>query len=109
MLDERFHITKKKKEAFYTATMVNQAADGFFFKVHYLSGELKMEGYYADETMLQPNGVFTFYHKNGQIESMGEYADGSKFGIWQRFDSTGTVRTNKIYTSQQMMDAITAE
>lgn len=106
-LTASFQQTKKKKDAMYTAVLVNQVAEGYFFKVNYLTGELKMEGYYTDAEMTMPNGIFTFYHKNGQVESMGEFADGTKFGIWQRYDSTGRALTNKIYTSQQMMDAIT--
>lgn len=104
-LDERMNETKKKNATYY-CELVGVAGDLFHYKAYFLSGELKMDGWYLDEEMKLPHGGFTFYHESGQIESRGEYRHGEKYGIWERFDRYGNEKAEKIYAYLPMMKLI---
>lgn len=95
-LDERMQETKKKNATYY-CELVGVTDETYHFKAYFLSGELKMEGWYTDEEMKEPHGLFTFYYQSGQVESKGEYRDGEKYGIWQRYDRYGNEKPEKIY------------
>ncbi len=88
------------------AEMVEENERGFHFQVFFLTGELKMDGWYADEEMDIPQGYFTYYYRSGQVESEGEYRDGAKYGIWNRFDRQGELKPERIYAFIPMMKAI---
>lgn len=105
-LDNRMEPVKAKKDAMYYADKVENTEKGYHFKVYFLSGELKMDGWYADEEMTIPQGFFTYYYRSGQIESQGEYRDGAKYGIWQRYDRMGNPKPERIYAFIPMMRAI---
>jgi len=101
-LDERMRETKKK-DATYYCKLVGVTDEMYHFKAYFLSGELKMEGWYADEKMKKPHGPFTFYYQSGQVESKGEYRDGQKYGIWQRYDRYGNEKPEKVYAFLPML------
>jgi antitoxin component YwqK of YwqJK toxin-antitoxin module len=104
-LDERMKETKKKHATYY-CELVEQTEKGYHYKAYFLSGELKMDGWYSDEEMTQPHGPFTFYYKSGQVESTGEYRDGEKYGIWQRYDIFGNEKAEKVYAYLPMLRQI---
>lgn len=57
---------------------------------YYLSGQTHSVGYYKDGESFQPVGVFTYFHKNGKIESQGRYNEkGKRIGKWQRWYPNG--------------------
>jgi antitoxin component YwqK of YwqJK toxin-antitoxin module len=95
-LDERMQETQKKNATYY-CELVGVTDETYHYKAYFLSGELKMEGWYVDEKMKEPQGLFTFYYQSGQMESKGEYREGEKFGIWQRYDRYGNEKPEKIY------------
>ncbi|MCA1751230.1 MAG: hypothetical protein LC670_05465 [Flavobacteriales bacterium] len=105
-LDDRMDVVKKKNSATYYCTLEEETPDGFHFKVYFLSGEVKMEGIYKDPDMKIAHGQFNFYYRNGQTESTGEYREGNKYGIWQRYQPDGTPKAEKIYAFQPMLQAI---
>lgn len=107
-LNSHMEVISKKKEATYVCEVIEETEDGFFVKAYFLTGEVKMEGYFSDEDLQIPNGIFTYYHQNGKVESKGEFRDGSKFGLWERYDFEGNERPEKIYATLQMMQAIEA-
>lgn len=105
-LDNRMEPVDAENEAFYYAEMVEETSKGFHFQVFFLTGELKMDGWYADAEMTIPQGYFTYYYRSGQVESEGEYRDGAKYGIWNRFDHNGEPKPERVYAFIPMMKAI---
>jgi antitoxin component YwqK of YwqJK toxin-antitoxin module len=55
------------------------------------------------------HGEFKYYYRSGKLESIGEFREGGKYGIWQRFDEDGTEKPEKIYASQPMLKALAKE
>ncbi len=101
-LDDRMQETKKKNATYY-CELVGVADELYHYRAYFLTGELKMEGWYTDEKMKEPHGLFTFYYQSGQVESKGEYRDGEKYGIWQRFDRYGNEKPEKVYAFLPML------
>ena len=60
-------------------------------------GLLVMTGTYADARFSTANGRFTYYHRNGRVESIGMYVNGAKRGTWYRFDARGNLLGERIY------------
>ncbi len=107
--NERMEPVKSKKDAAYYAELIGQYEGKHTFKVKYLSGEVKMEGTYLDADMKLPHGEFTYYYASGKVESQGEYRDGYKYGIWQRYDPGGNEKPEKIYAAGAMLKYMNAE
>ena len=105
-LDAYLRVTKKKSLASYYCTLEEKSSEGFHVKAYFLSGELKMDGWYADEDIQIEQGLFTYFYQSGQIESVGEYKEGVKVGVWKRFDSYGNEKPEKVYQSLEVMKAI---
>ena len=105
-LDEYLKVTNKKKLATYYCTLEESSNEGYHIKAYFLSGELKMDGWYADEEMTVEKGLFTYFYKSGQIESVGEYREGMKVGVWKRFDAYGKEKPERVYQSLEVMKAI---
>nr|MDQ3101194.1 hypothetical protein [Bacteroidota bacterium] len=63
-----------------------------------LVGQIRMTGSYLDTELLNENGLFTFYHPNGAVESRGMFDKGLKSGTWSRFQSDGTPKAERNYT-----------
>jgi hypothetical protein len=105
-LDIRMEVVKNKKNATYICTLEETNEKGHLFKVYFVSGELKMEGYYSDNQMSTAHGEFKYYYQSGQLESTGEYREGQKYGIWLRYDEDGTEKPEKVYASLPMLKAI---
>jgi len=108
-LDVRMEVVKNKKNAAYYCLLEEETERGFLFKAYFISGELKMEGYYSDREMMIAHGEFKYYYRSGKLESIGEFREGGKYGIWQRFDEDGTEKPEKIYASQPMLKALAKE
>ena len=105
-LDNFMEITHKKKEAAYYCELVEKTDKGYHYKAYFLTGELKMEGWYTDEDMEVAEGPFVFYYQSGKMESKGQYKEGSKVGVWQRYNEYGIAKPEKVYASLQVMKAI---
>ncbi len=104
-LDEVLASTTVKKAKYYR---VNEGKDGELYigKIYTVEGKLKAEGHYQDAALTLPNGLFTYYHANGKVESRGNYADGNKTGIWERFDVWGGALAEKIYDPEPLANII---
>jgi len=105
-MTSHMELTDNKKEASYVCEIVEESEEGFKVKAYFMTGELKMEGWFKDKELTQPHGEFTYYFQNGQVESKGEFMEGSKFGLWERFDFEGNPKPEKIYATLQIMEAI---
>ena len=67
-------------------------------------GTTRMTGRYLDEELRVADGEFTYYHKNGTVESKGSYANGMKTGTWERFAEDGTRKAERNYTGMSWED-----
>jgi antitoxin component YwqK of YwqJK toxin-antitoxin module len=104
-LNDRMEETKKK-DATYYCELVKVEDGAYHYKAYFLSGEIKMEGWYKDEAMEEPHGSFVYYYQSGQIESQGDFRDGEKVEVWQRFDRNGNEKPEKVYAVLPMLKAI---
>lgn len=95
-----------KKRAAYYREVAGKDGELFIGKTYSVAGKLKAEGTYHDAAMTLPHGAFTFYHPNGRVESKGEYINGSKSGIWLRYDAWGEQLAEKIYDPEPLANIV---
>lgn len=60
-------------------------------------GDPVMTGTYADQELTVANGLFIYYHVNDRVDCTGYYVQGTKTGIWTRYDTSGNVLAERIY------------
>ncbi len=108
-LDERMDVINDKKQASYYSKIVEQRDELYIFHAFFINGELKMEGSYLDEKMQTAHGKFVFYYENGQIESKGQYRDGQKYGLWERFNRDGSAKAEKVYAHQGIVKSLSKD
>ena len=70
---------------------------GYEVREKHANGALKMTGTYSNQQRTVANGTFSFYHTNGQLESTGLYVNGTKKGVWKRFDTQGNQLAERVY------------
>lgn len=104
-LNSYLEPTTKGKAAFYK---VPAGQDGALYlgKIFTMHDELKAEGHYADPELKIPQGHFVFYYPNGKVESEGDYAQGNKSGVWQRFDEWGQALAEKVYDPEPLENIV---
>ena len=104
-LSAALEACQKKQAQFY---MEPSGMDGpdHTSRIYTMAGKLKAEGRYADAGLTIPNGQFTFYHENGQVESKGRYEMGLKSGVWERYDDWGRALAEKIYNPDPLKDIL---
>ncbi|MCC6938486.1 MAG: energy transducer TonB [Flavobacteriales bacterium] len=95
----------KKKATFYRE-VTGKEGDLFMAKTYSMDGKVKVEGSYTDAQLTIPHGSFVFYHPNGRLESRGEYVNGLKTGIWERFDAWGQELAEKIYDPEPLANIV---
>lgn len=105
-LNATMEVIHKKRNAAYYCELVEKTDKGFHYKAYFMSGELKMDGWYADREMQVAQGKFTYYYRSGKVESEGECKEGMKVGVWNRYDRNGEAKPEKVYASLQIMKAI---
>jgi hypothetical protein len=66
--------------------------------VLYADGRPRMTGRYVDAALTIPDGLFTYYYPNGNIESTGSYVHGVKAGTWTCATPKGEPRADRIYS-----------
>lgn len=104
-LNEHLERTTGRKATFYR---IWEGMEGqhFIGRTYSMDGKLKAEGRYLDEQLTVEHGHFTFYHANGKVESSGDYAEGLKAGVWQRFDGWGRSLAEKVYDPEPLADIV---
>ena len=73
---------------------------GWYVRVYGHEGILVMTGMYSDEALTIAEGVFTFYHMSGVVESTGRFHMGVKVGVWKRYDERGNPLLDRIYNER---------
>lgn len=96
----------KRGEASYIMEVVKDLDTVYFVQVKNMKGGLKMEGYYTDEALTTEHGQFTYYYKNGQVESRGNFSMGSKSGLWLRFHQDGRSKAERLYDTEVLATVV---
>jgi len=65
--------------------------------ITYPDGLPRMKGSYLDSALNIPDGDFTYYYEDGEVESIGAYDHGYKAGTWKRFTVGGEPLAVRIY------------
>jgi TonB family protein len=98
-LDDSFREVDNEGSASYVREVSTSESGLFMVEVYYHPHQkLKMTGSYSDEELEKEEGLFTYYYRNGQVESKGMCSGGVKYGIWERFLWDGTPRPEKFYS-----------
>jgi hypothetical protein len=105
-LDTHLKFTDNKKDANYYLISQESDSSGYSINIYRLNKTLLMAGNAADPSGIRLNGLVKWYHENGSIESEGYYNDGSKTGVWKRFNKDGSVRPNRVYSDVNMNNYI---
>ena len=90
-------VVDATKAAYYTVMQKNDS--GWSRKDFFLrEGRLQMEGFYKDEACKVPHGEFRYFFRSGQLQSMGRYSNGKRFGSWLSFHENGMMSDSVTYT-----------
>lgn len=87
-LNEELQKQQEEIGAAYVRTS-EKKGDVYDVNVTFIGGQLFMTGQYADEKLTIPHGHFTYYLLDGNKESEGDYFQGTKVGVWRRWDANG--------------------
>ena len=63
--------------------------------------KLFLTAYCTDSTLSEFNGLFTSFHLNGSREEEGNYKNGSKEGVWQKWDTLQRKIDSTVYLQDQ--------
>jgi TonB family protein len=102
-LDAKLEECKKKHASFFRK-VDDDGDNGWLAMVYFMDGELKMRGHYIDDELEIPHGEFTYYYQNGKIESKGQFENGAKIGVWERFNPNGSPKAERYYSGYKFGD-----
>lgn len=94
-LDEELSVCKKRKASYRKEVLPN--SDGYQVKVFNMNEKLFMEGNSKDQKGEKLEGTTTYYYPNGQVESVGQNQNGTRVGVWNRFDKEGKPASERVY------------
>jgi hypothetical protein len=63
--------------------------------------KLYLTAYCTDSTLSEFNGLYTSFHSNGNKEEEGIYKNGSKEGVWQKWDTLQRKVDSTVYLQDQ--------
>lgn len=105
-LDASLNHTDNKKNAAYYLISEKLDSTGYLIGIYRLNETILMTGFAFDKSGIRLNGNAKWYHENGNLESEGNYENGSKIGIWKRYDAAGNSRPDRIYSNVTMNNYI---
>ncbi|MBL0128340.1 MAG: hypothetical protein IPP83_13010 [Flavobacteriales bacterium] len=91
-----FTVTTTNKGSYLRIAEHQQ--EGWSVRVLAADGDPLMTGFYSDVALTIPNGRFTYYHPNDRMECTGTFVNGVKSGVWIRYDTSGNVIAERVYT-----------
>ncbi len=79
--------------------------DSLWFRNDYFIREnkLQMKGTYKDSACKIAEGMFHYFHANGNLSSKGEYRTGKKEGLWLSYHSNTMMRDSAFYSKGQLI------
>ncbi len=78
---------------------VQKGQDHYDLELYDRDDHLRMKGFSEDAKGRVWHGNFEFYHTNGTLESKGNYLDGLKVGVWERYDANGKPLAERMYAA----------
>jgi hypothetical protein len=72
----------------------NQGKTDGLWKFWHANGQLESKGVYKDDNN---EGIWREWHVNGQLCSEGDYKDGKKEGIWREWHVNGQFKSERTY------------
>ena len=69
--------------------------------------QLFLTAYCTDSTLSEFNGLFTSFHLKGYKEEEGNYKNGSKEGLWQKWDSLQRKMDSTVYLQDRPIQSTT--
>lgn len=74
--------------------IINGERQGLW-KHHWIhSGILRAEGLYLNNV---EDGLWKFYHGNGDLCSIGQFLNGQKFGLWAHYFENNILSSHEFY------------
>ena len=100
-LDDCWKPCNKKESNYYRIT---QKLDSVYkITDYYSTGVLQMDGIVTNLNPEIYDGLFTYYHANGSIESQGSYNDNKKIGIWNYYYNNGHLKSKGRYVDDKQV------
>lgn len=97
-----WELTTRDSAKYIRSCTYDTLNGGFYGNVTdtFVSGKTQMTGSYSatltkaggKPQAMDKHGLFTFYYDNGQVESVGEFRVGARFGNWKYFFPNGKPR-----------------
>ena len=50
------------------------------------------------------DGLYLYYHENGQLIDKGNYKDGLMYGLWEEYDENGTLKKTEIWEMGELIN-----
>lgn len=82
------------------------AGSGWSVRVYGHEGILMMTGSYSDDALTVAEGAFVFYHRNGKVESSGNFHMGVKTGVWKRYNQRGDELPERFYDERGNQEVV---
>ena len=98
-LDENFNPISDMNRAKYYRTVQQHNENLYYAEVFYLTDLPQMKGHYLDKQITILHGLCTFFHRNGKIESKGDFNNGNRMGVWERYTLFGERKPDRFYPS----------
>ena len=95
-LDTKLNITENKQDASYYLISERIDTTEFLVGIYRMDKTLLMTGNSIDSRGIRLNGLAKWYHGNGNLESEGYYNNGTKTGVWKRYDKEGNARPDRV-------------
>lgn len=96
-LDSQLNVVNDSVNSKYIRTTKSASDTIFDVRINYRTGELMMTGRYKDPALRVEHGDFKYFYANGVVESQGQYHNGSKVGVWERWSYDGSPKPNRQY------------
>jgi hypothetical protein len=105
-LNHQLAAVKKGENPIYYLEYQLSEANKYTIQLFYKEGNLLMRGTSMDSLANKLIGNATWYYKNGNIQSEGEYNNGQKQGTWIRYNEDGSRKPDRHYSEVNMGNII---
>lgn len=99
-LDQYFNVQASAEKAKYKRDVSMNADSTYNVSISYITGEKMMEGLFLDKALEVEHGPFKYYYANGNPESTGSFKNGSKVGVWKRWNFDGRPKPDRFYNDE---------
>ena len=87
-------IDKVKNAIYFRVVEEDKEQGKVFIKDYFMTGEIQMAGTYKTIAQKDKDGIFTWYHMNGNKKKEVEYKDGKYIKTINEWDGIGNIKKN---------------